>query len=578
MKNNILEKKDNHKEFFEELFRIWQEEYQHENKTLPALVIQLNKEDGIDFCQLAVDAMNDNFRCFDAIHIFENTLSDMNLNLDSVLRLAESLFNGMQGDMVACIQFKPFEDLIAKQPEFARNLLTELLKQDKPYIAGYVSSLYKKFSKGNEQQIHKELCDLKDHESKYVLMAIADVLSELGYETTEQKKLITKTLSVFDELENKNIDEVNRILMFAYANLIGKTEIATDKLINFSKSDQLLLQGETSQTLLRLQEKHGNEGWFSKSLLNLSKTSCRHKGIIDNIDYVLAGLIEKNNNWDLAEKFFVEWLIKSDYSGNERTLYRIFDSTFPAFVNKRDLFSELLTRFFNHDDFRIHNAAAEITSYCQLHKVNDLKLDKTILKKLSYDDCLFIYRKILGYVIAPEYLCSLCFSILDGFPKDKNIQSLIYIIFSSHIGDNHPGRTAGFLKKALSVTKNTGKKKIASQVIEDIETYHERRDELPRLKELAPARQRSLKIFRESAKKMSAAMEEAQKDSIVSMIATKIIMKQGTGSFHFMGGAYSEISKMGKFSQEIEIPHSEVTHPVDAALERMNFRLAKRGD
>jgi hypothetical protein len=135
-----------------------------------------------------------------------------------------------------------------------------------------------------------------------------------------------------------------------------------------------------------------------------------------------------------------------------------------------------------------------------------------------------------------------------------------------------------FLKKVLSKTKSINKINLASQVIEDIEAYHAHRDALPQLKELAPARQKSLKIFRESAKKMGAAMEEAQKDSIVSMIASRIVMKQGTGSFHFMGGAYSEISKMGKFSEKIEIPHSEVTHPVDAALERVNFRLAKRGD
>lgn len=578
MEHILIEKKDHPKEFFAELFRIWNEEYQQENKTLPALVVNLNKKQNIDFCQLAVDAMNDNFRCFDAIHIFEDTLSDMNLNLDSVLRLAESLFDRVQGDMVAYRQFKPFEDLITKQPEFARELLAELINQDKPYIVGYISRLYQGFSKENEHQIHKELCDLKGHKSRYVLMAIADVLGELDYDPSKNKKLLKQTLSVFDDLENKNIEEINRILVFAYANLLKHTDKAKSKLISFSKSDKILLQGAITQVLFRLQDNHGNDEWFSKALVNLSNVSCEYTGIIRDIDFVLEGLIKKNNNWALAESFFVEWLLRSDYTSSDQKLSKLFGSTLVAFVNQKDLFSQLLTKFFNHDNFKIHNAAAEITSYCQLHKVNDLKLDRAILKQLSYDDCLFICRKILGYVIAPEYLCSLCFSVLDAFPRNKDIQSLIYSIFSSHIGENHPGRTIDFLKMVLSETKSINKQNLASQVIEDIETYHAYMDELPRLKELAPARQKSLKIFRESAKKMEAAMVDAQKDSIVSMIATKIIMKQGTGSFHFMGGAYSEISKMGKFSEQIEIPHSEVTHPVDAALERMNFRLAKRGD
>lgn len=574
----MLEKTSRPKELFTELYRIWREEYEQENKNLPSLIVKLNKEANIDFCQLAVDAMNDNFRCFDAIHIFEESLSEMTLNLDSLLRLAESLFEGMKGDMAAFVQFKPFNDLIIKQPEVARSLLEELLKQDKPYIVGYVSSLYKGFAKGNEQQIHKEMCFLKDHTSKFVLMAIADALGELDYKPAKHKKLVKKTLEVFDELENKGFEEVNRILIFSYADLLDHTEAAKDKLINFSTSNQLLLQGAISQILFRLQTKHGNEDWFSKAFMNLSAVSCEYKGITDNIDYVLAGLIEKSNNWNLAEHFFTEWLLNSDYPSHGRKLYKIFDSTFLAFKNQKDLLCKLLTRFFNHDSYKIHSAAAEITSFCQLHKVKDLKLDKDILKPFLYNDCLFICRKILGYVVFHEYLCSLCFSILDAFPKDKNIKSLIYSIFSSHIGENHPGRTIEFLKKIISETKATGKKQLASQVIEDIDNYYKHKDALPKLKELTPARQKSLKIFRESGKKMSAAMEEAQKDSIISMLAARVVMKQGTGSFHFMGGAYSQISKMVQISETMDLPHSEVIHPVDAALERINFRLAKRGE
>lgn len=577
MQNNLLDNRDNPKEFFLELNRIWREEYQEKDKALPALMVKLNKQNNIDFCQLAVEAMNDNFRCFDVAPVLEEALSDMNLNVDSVLRLAESLFTGMQGDRAAYIQFKPFEDLIAKQPEFARDLLVELIKQDKPYIVGYISRLYQGFSKGNELQIHAELCDLKNHESKYVLMAVADVLGQLNYENSKNKKLIKQTFSVFDELENTNIDEVNRMLVFAYANLLKYTSKANDKIINFSKSDKLLLQGAVSNILFRSQEESGNDEWFSEAFLNLCNVSCQYKGIIDDIDFILAGLIERNDNWDLAERFFIEWLLKSDYHSNNQRLSEIFGSTLVAFVNRKKPFSELLTKFFNHDNFKIHNAAAEITSYCQLHKVKGLKLDKEILKKLSYDDCLFICRKILGYVLASEYLCSLCFSILDAFPRNKDIKRLIYSIFSSHIGQNHPGRTVDFLKAASTKTKSKYKKLIIDQVIEDIEGHHAQRDALSKLIELIPSRQKTTRILRESNKKVSAAMEEAQKDSFVSMFP-RTPLKQGTGWFHFMNGQYSEISKLRSYSAKADIPHSEVTHPVDAALERIGFRMAIRGE
>ena len=192
-------------------------------------------------------------------------------------------------------------------------------------------------------------------------------------------------------------------------------------------------------------------------------------------------------------------------------------------------------------------------------------------------DCLYICIKILGYVISPQYLCSLCFSVLEASPRDKEIQSLIYSIFTTHIGDSYPGRTIEFLKEASSKTKSKNQKYVADQAIQYIENYCSHRDSLPKLKELVASKQKAQKIFLEGNKKMSVAMEEAQKNSIISMISSRTTLKQGAGWFHFMHGQYSEISKLSSISTEMEMPHTEITHPVDAALERINFRLAKRG-
>jgi hypothetical protein len=576
-KTLLISKKNNPKEFFSELHRIRRDEYQQKEKVLSELIIKINKEDGVDFCQIAVDAINDGFRCFDVTPVLEESLADMNLNISSVLMLAESLFEGMQGDMAAFRQFKSFEDLVVKQPEFTRNLLEELLKQDKPYVVGYVSTLYQSLSKNNEREIHKELCTLKTHKSKYVLMAVADALGALNYKPSKNQSLVKKTFNVLEELEAKNLDEVKRIAVFAYMKLFDYSEQSKNKLIKLSESNQPLILGALSHVLLCTQEKSGNEQWFSDVLLNLTNTSCDDKGIIENIDFVLAGLIEKNDNWDLAEGFFISWLQNSNYNSKNDKLSDLFNSTIAAIVNRREKFEILLTKFFNHDSFKIHGAASELISYCQLHKVSQLNLDKKLLKSMSYEDCLYICRKVLGYVISSEYLCSLCFSILDKSPRNKKLKGLIYSVFRSHIGENYPGRTIEFLKKVSSQTKSINKKQVADQVVEDIENYFSERESLPKLNELIAPKQRSQKIFIESNKKMKAAMEEAQQNSIVSMIASRIVLKHGKGSFHFMDGKYSNISKLGLYSKNMEMPHAEITHPVDAALERMNFRLVERG-
>ncbi|MCW8830691.1 MAG: hypothetical protein OQK32_04125, partial [Gammaproteobacteria bacterium] len=208
----------------------------------------------------------------------------------------------------------------------------------------------------------------------------------------------------------------------------------------------------------------------------------------------------------------------------------------------------------------------------------DLKLDKQLLKSLSYVDCLYICRKILGYVISSEYLCSLCFSVFDAFPRNKKIQGLIYEVFRFHIGASYPGKTIEFLKDVSSQTKSKNKKEVASQVVQDIENYYSQVDNLSKLKEMVAPRQRMHKIHIERNKKMAVAMEESQSKSPFMSMVSKVMIKHGTGSFYFMNGKYSEINKMGKFSTTMEIPHTEITHPVDSAMDSMNFRLARRGE
>jgi hypothetical protein len=576
-KELCLLKKNEPLEFFENLYLIWREEHRQDGKKLPELIVQMNKKDGVDFCLMATTAINEGFDCFNVSHILEEALPELNLNIDTFLKLAECLFNAMKNDMASFIQFKSIKSLVNKQPIFSRELLTELLKQDAPYAVGYISNIYINLSIGHEHEIHNELCSLKAHKSKYVLMAVVNALGALNYRPSANQSLIKATLTVLNELESKNSDEINSNIIYSYMNLLDYSEEPKNKFIEFSKSSQPLIQYPISRVLFLTQEKHGNEGWFSIALFNLTSASCSNKGIIDNIDYILAGFIEKSDNWDLAENFFTSWLLDSEYISNNNRLSELYGSTLPAFINRSKNFERLLTRFFNHDNFKVHSAAAEMISYCQLHKVSPFKFNKQLLKPLSYADCLYICRKVLGYVTSPEYLCSLCFSILDKSPKNKEIQGLIYSIFKNHIGENHPNKTIEFLKKASLETKSVNKKRVADQIVADMEKYFSQKESLSSLNELAPPKQRSQKITLENNKQMKTAMDEAQKNSIVSMISSKIILKQGTGSFHFFDGKYSEISKLGSYSTGMEIPNTEITHPVDAALERMGFRMAKRG-
>ncbi|MCW8128508.1 hypothetical protein [Microbulbifer halophilus] len=578
IRRSLLSKKDDPKAFFDELHEFWWGEYQAETKTLPALILSLNDEANINLCLMASLAVEEGFSPFNVTHIFENVLPEMSLNVHSVMGLIRSLNTSMQGDMAAYTQFAPFRGLVSKQPGFARDLLNSLIDEGEPYTTDYIANLYRDFAKGQEHEIQSELSGLIGHSSENVLMAVADALGGLDYGSNDNRELVVKSIELLEELENKGSDKVTRIVVHAYKSLAPYCNSLIERLIQLSTRKSPEIQYAISDILFRLEPAEQEEVWARKMLLNLTEVSPDHKGIVDHLDWVLHRLITKNGNFALVEQFLTLWILRDEYIPRKYKIGDLFNSTIPDIIQNREEFEGMLTRLLNHDDWKMHETAAEILSYCYVHKIQGIKLDRHELKKMSHSDCLYVCRKILGYVINPDQLCSLCFSILDKSPQDKKIKGLVYSVFKNHIGENYPGKVIDFMKDISTHTKSKHRKLLVGQLVRDIEADENVRNGLPPLKEMNPARQKYQRIMYEKQVKMSQEMEHAQKDSIISQLATKIYLKHGTGSFHLAGDQYSEVSKLGAYSTYMELPKSEVMHPVEAAMERFGFRIAKRGN
>ena len=575
---DLINKKQHPKELFLEIIKIWHQECQQEAKTLPGMLIKLNKVEGFDLCRMAAEAINNKVNSFDIVSTLDDALAHMNLNVESVLYFAETLYEVMKHDVMAHRQFTPFEDLVAKQPDFSRELLSKLLKEDKPYVVGYISFIYQEFAKNNLKDIHQELISLEDHNSIYVIMAAISTIGKLAYNRDSHTLLIEETFKFLENLESRNVEEFNRMLVFAYANFIESHAIAKHKIIYFSKISQALTNGAVAQILLRTSDKQNKEKWYVEAFLNLSDVSMEFEDIIQHIDLILYGLISKQSNWGLAQNFFVSWLTNSDVNFNNRNLADLFNLTFSTLKDHRENLEELLTKLFNHDHSNAHYAARSLLSYCKEHKTHNVGLNKYILKSCDYEDILYICRKIMAYTVNGEHICSLCFSIVEAFPTRKDIKGLIYNIFSKHIAYDHPGIVTDFLKQKLSMAKSKNIKEIANRIIDEIDEYYNQRKALSLLKELSPSRHKQRTIFRERNKIMNKAMEDARRKSIINMIASRVVLKQGKGWFSYRENQYTDVSRLGSFSMKMTIPHSEIIHPVDAALERFHFRQAKRGD
>lgn len=578
-KSALLKNKDKPKEFYDGLIDIWWAG-RTENKTsesFKSLIVELNNANGINVCQLGAEAISDGINPFDVMNVLEGAIPDLSLEIGSFVGLLEKLYCGTQNDLLAHIQYQSIDTLVEKQPDFSRQLLTALLEIDRPFIQGYIASLFRSISVGNEEQTQQELEVLKEHNSVHVINGLINALSNLNYKVEKGGRLLKKTFQIFDFLEGKEIEDIDACTAHAYGQLINVSSKASERILHYADKNKPLVDYAISRVLFLNAEEHGDEGWFRDSLRPLSRTLCDHKGAIDNLDYILSALIEKKKNSELVETFFVNWLLESDYSGREDKLADLFGSTFAAFVKEKNFLWKFITRLFNHDNHKVHNAASEVTRFCNLHKIEPLKFDRNELGGLEEKDILYIVRKVLGYVIDSKTQSSLILSLLDKSPRNKKLQSLVHSVFVGYIGVEYPRPALEFLKQELISTKGKIKPHLIRDAINEIEKSLNEREQLTHLKEIMPPSQQINKVLLEQDKVMSASMKEARKGGI-SNLFKNILLKDGNGSFSYVGNDYRSVSKLSSHSSYFELPCSEIFHPVHAAIERAGFRRASRGD
>ena len=312
--------------------------------------------------------------------------------------------------------------------------------------------------------------------------------------------------------------------------------------------------------------------------MQFSNTKCEYKGIINNLDFILWKIIREKKDYTLTEEFFTKWVLASDYGNTDYKLEDLFKSLLPEFINNEKFLSELITKYFNHENSKLHLAASELVRYCNLYKKHQLKLKSDILNQLSFNNLEYICRKILGYLYEPITLCSLIFSIYESNPENKDIQNLIFSIFIDILGKDYSETVLKFLEEKLTeYNQFENIKNFINSIIETIKKQQEQLNSLTKLKEFLMPRKFAYQISLEENKKINRFMEQAQKNSIISLIATKIPLKYGRGWFGYGNEKYSTPSKLTSIIHAVELPRSEMTHPVSAALRRFRFRLSKRG-
>ena len=327
-------------------------------------------------------------------------------------------------------------------------------------------------------------------------------------------------------------------------------------------------------TFLFLNSKAIIESEFLKKLfLTFTNIPCELKGIISDLDFILMDLVK--TDFDLFFNFITKWIDESDFKNNSISFCEIWSSFFSSLdFNKHVVF--IYTTFFLKDEIEYHIVAADIIHNKGIMSEYIFNLDEEIIKECDADDIIFLCRKILGHIYDIKKMCDLFNSLLiikiEGVQITNAIQNLFITLANDY----------GFVVINYIKSKSTDEDTRINTIYKNILTVSEKNNELYLKKqdyyELNATYEELLELSRKEFERQNKISEQAEEQSIMSKLCTKIPLKYGIGFSSCYNGKNTNVSLLKEFSATINMSKQDIYSPVHEQLLRLHYKLYKRGE
>jgi len=535
----------------------------------------LNNDHGINVISIAIQAMQQGSSPFDIMDVLNPVLPSLVFKPSDVIALWRELYDRTTNDMASGRQYDGLSNLLTAKPNIAGEFLSLLSQTNEPFVVGYISEAHLALADKGFQTTFDELMILSESENEFEVIASINALGRLKY-SRKNKSLITRVLKRYENLETNASNKVLYALVQSHGQLLTQRASISKKLIKFLAYDMPEIDYALSKILFLNRGQWEDENWYREIFQTLSRTSTANRGIIGNLDYIAHGYMKTDTGKQIVESFLLAWIEESDYSKKTARFEKLFNSVAHDYLRQRQSFEKFVTNLFNSDVVSAHQVASELIAYNSLHKRLPLELCVGSIKSFSQTDLVYVSRKVIANVYQCEEAASLIYSMLNKNPRDKAIQSLVYEVLADIIGFNYVSSTIKFLEKKKQLTKAKSRIELCDKIIAKLELDIQKLDALPILKECYVSSNRAYIAQLAHQKVMRKSMDEASDGSLASMF-TKVSLKYGRGSFFTVNDQISSPTPMVTHSTSMELPRSEISHPVYAAMERLNYKLCKRG-
>ena len=533
----------------------------YHNKDMYIPIIEKNcKKDKYDYFNLAHQALESNVNSWNLGNILIDFIPYSKVDIDNILKCYKKLHSK---ENRTSIHFQITKTLVLNNHKLAKELLEKLVTIDDDFIIPHVSAILVELHNSNHESQHNTIINYLKNNNSIQLQCAISYIQQFNFSDEELKKVF----ELFKEKVNISNKEIDRELLYSSYDLIEKGyEYFSEILLLYIDNDDFEIKFNLSQILMFSAEKYIRKEWFRKLFNSIIDVDINNQNISSNIESVLEKFL-KIDDYDFIKEFLYKWIEKGNLSS---TSSKNILSSFRHEFNEHKFFSKFVTESLVYENNKLHKVLADLID-------SDVSLDISVLKSFNFQDYLYVCRKILGYFYEFNTINTMIFSILSVDNLSIETKQLVTNILLNYLGKNYSYDTLEYYKQLDDIKLNNNEKEVKDKVVNVLEKRNQQIKELPILKELTPSSQQNRIISRTQSIAMNKAMNEGEKDSLLSSLFSKIIIRYGKGSFSEINGNFSDVMYLQSYSHSITMPNATRTHPVDHELERYNFRTAPKG-
>ncbi|MGI2879324.1 hypothetical protein ACRTDO_00810 [Vibrio furnissii] len=552
IKTRLLAASETAEELFSLVNDLYVEELRSEEKFLKDALSQLHNAGDIDLVELVrgVDKSSSGHDFFTILHAFENALPSLDASIEDVLRCLLHLTQQAGRDLAIGGVYEAFQRFCSVEAQRPRDSVEFILAQRElsayaPFLSSSILAYDSDCVSDAIQTTENLIADRNEmvRSQAYYILGRLDV-------GEAQANVIWELLSGNAERESSCCASVLRaIISFgdAYPSYWPQIE---EFLLTFVEETPPEVLHDISD-IVAFQRVDLPDSVLKLLLKQLANISHEHKGIIDNIDYLLVNLVEKGAS-SLALKLLESLLpvgvkfSQLDYFSRE------------LLSKHRELLNHIVTKWFLSGDYSLCHGVSDL-----LHDVTgkDVELEAEMVLLGDEAKKVFVSHKAVGWLFTRPIAAASFILSIYGIASRTTRKELEQVLYDPLLL-SYPGELKRFFQSCIDKGFQA---QPCERVLGKLQAYHSDIEKVSGLKELMAPRENISVYWKESNKSMQAAYEDASRGFIFDLIATKKTLLYGNSSICYMqlgdGEQVRQEMQMHSFSHSTEMPRLNVLDP-----------------